>query len=105
METESTSVGSILAAMIYQIEKANEVFDTSSAPQLNNLGTELDDMFIKLAMEQAVIETDFRHKFEVEKVNTKGAINEQSSPYQVLINADNGIQIRRGQYTFMNGKD
>ena len=51
METESTSVGSILAAMIYQIEKANEVFDTSSAPQLNNLGTELDDMFIKLAME------------------------------------------------------
>jgi hypothetical protein len=51
MKTEYTSVGSILAAMIYQIEKANEVFDFGSAPLSNNLGSELDDMFIKLAME------------------------------------------------------
>ena len=28
MNTESTSVGSILAAMIYQIEKANQVVDS-----------------------------------------------------------------------------
>lgn len=55
-------------------------------------------MFGKLSIEQALIETDFKRKFEPEK---KGYY----STYQKLINADDDIENRSGNFTYMNGKD
>ena len=70
MKSGATSVGSMLAAMVYQIERANDDRPNSKKAavvpkQKDELISGLDQMFMKLAMEQALVETDFKHTFDV----------------------------------------
>jgi hypothetical protein len=61
----------------------------------DNLFTQLDDMFNKVAFENAAIQTDFKHEFKEDKIVDKKLLpNAESSPYQTLIQHDNQIQIR-----------
>ena len=56
-------------------------------------------MFNKLAMEQAIVESNFKKTFEPSKQGVEAV-----SAYQSLLNADDDIALRGSQYTFMNGK-
>ena len=43
---------------------------------------DIEQVFMKTAMESAVVETDWKHTFdEGNKVSTKGLFNANSSPY------------------------
>jgi hypothetical protein len=57
-----------------------------------------------LAIENAVVETDFKHSFGVTHSNDQSLKNEYSSPYQVLLKADNIISQNDDKYLFLNGK-
>jgi hypothetical protein len=57
-----------------------------------------------LAIENAVLETDFKHEFGGNHSKTKCGINEYSSPYQILLKADNIISQNEDKYLFLNGK-
>lgn len=61
---------------------------------------ELDNLFKKLAVEHATVETDFQHVFSDNKVNP--ALKD--SPYQVMYNEQDSIGKIAGSYTFLNGK-
>ena len=60
---------------------------------------ELDDMFGKLTVEHAVVQTDYSHVFAEKKVDP----DMHSSPYQALHNQNDKIGIRDSSFTFMNG--
>ena len=61
-------------------------------------------MFNKLAIENAVVETDFKHDFGGTHLDDQGLKNVYSSPYQVLLKADNIISQNDDKYLFLNGK-
>ena len=63
------------------------------------LVNELEDVFNKLTVEQAVVQTDYSHQFAEKKVNPEM----KSSPYQSLHNENDGIGIKDSNFTFMNG--
>lgn len=66
---------------------------------------DIEQVFMKTAMESAVVETDWKHTFdEGNKVGTKGLFNANSSPYQQVLNQNDSIHIRSDKYKFMNGK-
>ncbi len=121
MHSGSTSVGSILGAMVYQIEKQNagepaasdrQQADGPATPKdpqedaalRESLMSEMDQIVQKIAVESAVVETDFKHVFEGKKVGSKHAFNENSSPYQQLLTEADSVHIRSDKYKFLNGK-
>jgi hypothetical protein len=57
-----------------------------------------------LAIENAVVETDFKHDFGGTHSDDQGLKNAYSSPYQVLLKADNIISQNDDKYLFLNGK-
>jgi len=61
-------------------------------------------LFNKLAIENAVVETDFKHSFGVTHANDQSLKNEYSSPYQVLLKADDIISQNDDKFLFLNGK-
>jgi hypothetical protein len=111
MKAEDTSVGSMLAAMIYQIEEQNKNGEqdknvVSSKGSVSHLFAELDDLFNKVSFENAAISTDFKHQFSSNKITPPESLpNKFSSPYQTLINKSDDIAIRSGSFKFLNGKD
>lgn len=64
--------------------------------QFNN---ELDDLFNKMAIEHAVVETDFQHVFSEQKVER----TLENSPYQMMYNEQDTLGVGNEAYTFLNG--
>ena len=62
----------------------------------------LDDMFNKLMIENAVVETDFKHQFD--RTSVSRSKNESSSPYQTLRDQQDRIAQISDGYKFLNGK-
>ena len=74
------------------------VNDAGEDPRQKLMG-ELDDIYNKLSVEHAVVQTDYSHVFAEKKVDPEM----ESSPYQALFNQNDKVGIRDGSYTFMNG--
>lgn len=66
MNPQTSSVGTIMAAMVYQIEQQNNPKPVATPTE--DLVAHLDTMMTKLSFESAAAETDFKHKFTNEKV-------------------------------------
>ena len=111
MKAEDISVGSMLAAMIYQIEEQNKEGEPNKNVVLGNgsvshLFAELDDLFNKVSFENAAVSTDFKHQFSASKITPSELLpNKYSSPYQTLINKSDEIAIRSGSFKFLNGQE
>ena len=60
---------------------------------------ELDDIYNKLSVEHAVVQTDYSHVFAEKKVDP----DMKDSPYQALFNQNDRVGIRDSSYKFMNG--
>ena len=104
MNPQTSSVGTIMAAMVYQIEQQNNPKPVASPTE--DLVAQLDTMMTRLSFESAAAETDFKHQFTNEKVvNTSRLPNQTSSPYQAVFNESNQIGQQASDYKFLNGKD
>lgn len=72
---------------------------------MNPLFSQLDDIFNKVAFENAAMQTDFKHTFSDDKIVKPECLpNPMSSPYQTLIQNDNQVAINCDSYSFLNGK-
>ena len=60
---------------------------------------DLDDLLNKMAVEHAVVETDFQHVFAEQLVNR----NLHNSPYQIMFNEQDTLGIGNDAFTFLNG--
>ena len=61
---------------------------------------DLDDMYNKISVEQAVVQTDYSHVFAEKKVDSAM----EQSPYQALSRVQDKIGQTDTAYTFMNGQ-
>ena len=60
---------------------------------------ELDDLYNKVSVEHAVIQTDYSHVFAEKKIDGEM----KGSPYQALNNVQDQVGQKGDSYTFMNG--
>ena len=67
--------------------------------QRQKLMGELNDLYNKISVEHAVVQTDYSHVFAEKKIDD----DMKSSPYQNLFNVQDKIGIKDNAFTFMNG--
>lgn len=78
---------------------------TSTADEKDLIFTQLDDMFEKVAFENAAMQTDFKHTFSDQKVVSASKLpNPNSSPYLTVLCEDDKIAIDQDSFHFLNGK-
>lgn len=85
MPAETASVGSILSAMVFQIEQAND--ETRSAHPQFSLDKQMDKMFEEVAFGSGCRQTDFKKQFKAQNYLEK-------SPYQTVLQRDDDISLR-----------
>ena len=91
MNAGDSSVGSIMAAMVYQIEEQNKDAQMSStACSSGEVFSQIEGLFTRVAFDHAALETDFKKTFSTEKV-CDNLPNPRSSPYQTVLSQDNTI--------------
>mmetsp|Transcript_30766 Transcript_30766/g.30251 ORF Transcript_30766/g.30251 Transcript_30766/m.30251 type:complete len:154 (+) Transcript_30766:173-634(+) len=110
IQGEHFNIGTLISAMVYQLEVMNKEqiqglefqkphFFLEQEEEENKLNDHFEGVFNKLVVEHSVKESNFEHKFNDQLVQTSLA----SSPYQHLHLEKDELSQIANTYTFLNG--